>query len=814
MRDLKIALGNSRQSKYWSNKTMSFEDICTRLKTPVRTTESAEEYPKLPKSERDNIKDKGGFVGGHLREGLRKVDHVTCRSLWTPDLDDATPEFVASLHERIHFLCAVYSTHGHTPEAPRLRLVAPFSRDVTPDEFVAISRFLANDIGMGMFDVCSFTTNQLMYWPTCPSNGEYLFDTFEGKPLDPDAILAAHPGWQDCSLLPTTPKESKVIKPSLKPQEDPLQKPGIVGAFCRAYDIDAAIDTFLPDVYKPSVVSDRRDYINGTSSAGLVLYDSKFAYSHHATDPAYGKLLNAFDLVRLHKFPPNSDDPSEEKKSYKAMADFASKDEAVGEILLREKQEAAAREFGQAAGAGTADSSNPGTPVDQANQANQATTGTPGSPASPPSWTKSLTRDRNGGIQNTLHNLTLIIANDNNLQGICFNQLADGMEIKGTVPWKHPARFWRDADDAQLICYVDSNYGSFSARNFDIAVTKVVDDRSYHPIKDYFATLPPWDGVPRVDTLLVDYLGAEDNAYTRAVTRKSLCAAVTRIWKPGIKFDYILVLNGPQGIGKSTLIFKLAGDWYSDSLSLTDMNDKTAAEKLQGYWVLEIGEMAGMKKADIEKVKAFVSRQDDKYRASYGRRVAPHPRQCVFFGTTNSENGFLRDITGNRRFWTVKTPGTGKLKPWQLDDATVRQIWAEVLVLVDKGEKLYLDTDLEAHAQREQNAAMEQDDREGLVKEYLEKLLPENWDKLDVFDRKHYLQDYGKSGQPEGVRKRETVSNLEIWCECFGKPKEDIKPSDSYAIAAIMVRIEEWRKTDGRAHIPCYGLQRLYRRKS
>ena len=814
MRDLKIALGNSRQSKYWSNKTMSFEDICTRLKTPVRTTESAEEYPKLPKSERDNIKDKGGFVGGHLREGLRKVDHVTCRSLWTPDLDDATPEFVASLHDRIHFLCAVYSTHGHTPEAPRLRIVAPFSRDVTPDEFVAISRFLANDIGMGMFDVCSFATNQLMYWPTCPSNGEYLFDTFDGKPLDPDAILAAHPGWQDCSLLPTTPKESKVIKPSLKPQEDPLSKPGIVGAFCRAYDIDAAIDTFLPDVYKPSVVSDRRDYINGTSSAGLVLYDSKFAYSHHATDPAYGKLLNAFDLVRLHRFPSNSDDPSEEKKSYKAMADFASKDEAVGEILLREKQEAAAREFGQVAGAGTADSSNPGTPVDQANQANQATTGTPGSPASPPSWTKSLTRDRNGGIQNTLHNLTLIIANDNNLQGICFNQLADGMEIKGTVPWKHPARFWRDADDAQLICYVDSNYGSFSARNFDIAVTKVVDDRSYHPIKDYFATLPPWDGVPRVDTVLVDYLGAEDNAYTRAITRKSLCAAVTRIWTPGIKFDYILVLNGPQGIGKSTLIFKLAGDWYSDSLNLTDMNDKTAAEKLQGYWILEIGEMAGMRKADIEKVKAFVSRQDDKYRASFGRRVTPHPRQCIFFGTTNSENGYLRDVTGNRRFWTVKTPGTGKWKPWQLDEATVRQIWAEVLVLVDKGEKLYLDTDLEAHAQREQNAAMEQDDREGLVKEYLEKLLPENWDKLDVFDRKHYLQDYGKPGQPEAVRKRETVSNLEIWCECFGKPKEDIKPSDSYAIAAIMVRIEGWRKTDGREIQPIYGRQRLYKRES
>lgn len=778
MRELKIALGNSRQSKYWSNKTMSFEDICNRLKTPIRTTETAEEYPKLPKGQRDEIKDKGGFVGGHLREGLRKVDYVDCRSLWTPDLDDATPEFVASLHDKIHFLCAAYSTHGHTPEAPRLRLVAPFSRDVSPDEFIAISRFLAADIGIGMFDVCSFTPNQLMYWPTCPSNGDYLFDTFEGEPLDPDAILTAHPNWRDCSLLPTTPRESKVSRPSLKQQEDPLSKPGVVGAFCRAYSIEAAIDTFLPDIYKPSVVEGRRDYVQGTSSAGLVLYDDKFAYSHHATDPAYGKLLNAFDLVRLHKFPSNSDDPADEKKSYKAMAEFAAKDETVGALLLREKQEAAAVEFESS--------------VD---------------------WTKALTRDRNGGIQNTLHNLTLIIANDENLNAICFNQLADGMEIKGSVPWKHPARFWRDADDAQLICYVDANYGSFSARNYDIAVTKVVDDRSYHPIKDFFASLPPWDGIKRADTLLVDYLGAEDNAYTRAVTRKALCAAVTRIWTPGVKYDYILVLNGPQGIGKSTLIYKLGGEWYSDSLNLSDMNDKTAAEKLQGYWILEIGEMAGMRKADIEKVKAFVSRQDDKYRASFGRRVTPHPRQCIFFGTTNSENGYLRDITGNRRFWTVKTPGTGKRKPWQLTVEEVRQIWAEILLLVDNGEKLYLDNDLEAHAQREQNDAVEQDDREGLVKEYLERLLPDNWDSMDEFDRKNYLRDYSKPNQPEGVKVRETVSNLEIWCECFGKPKEDIKPSDSYAIAAIMLRIDGWERLNGRISVPGYGQQRAYRRK-
>jgi putative DNA primase/helicase len=769
MHELKIALGNSRQAKFWSNKTMSFDEICERLKTPIRTTETAEEYAKLPKPRRDEIKDKGGFVGGHLRNNIRKAGNVACRSLWTPDIDNATPEFIVELEKRLNFKCAVYSTHSHTPEAPRLRIVAPFARDVSADEFVAISRYMAAELGIDMFDECSFIPNQLMYWPTCPSNGEYICKSFDGNLLDPDTILAAHPNWQDCSLLPTTSRESKVSKPSQKPQEDPLVKSGVVGAFCRAYSITAAIDKFLSDTYAPSVAEGRYDYISGESTAGVVVYDDKFAYSHHATDPACGKLLNAFDLVRIHKF--GVDD---EKKSFCSMSKFAIKDELVNAMLLREKQESAAAEFDD--------------------------------------WAKGLQRDRGGQLQNNLHNITLILENDENLKAVCFNQLADGMEIKGSVPWQHPARFWRDADDAQLICYIDANYGSFSQRNYQIGVAKVVDDRSYHPILEYLTQLPPWDGRVRAETVLIDYLGAEDNAYTRAVTRKTLCGAVSRVQHPGIKFDYIPVLNGPQGIGKSTLIAKLGGEWYSDSVSLTDMNDKTAAEKLQGYWILEIGELAGMKKADIDKVKAFISRQDDKYRASFGRRVTPHPRQCVFFGTTNSQNGYLRDITGNRRFWTVATPGTGKLKPWQLSKEDVQQIWAETLVLVEHGEKLYLDSTLEALSLAEQSAAMEQDDREGLVSAYLNIPLPENWGELDVFARQEYIRDPDSPIQPKGTVQRVNVSNLEIWCECFGKRKEDIKLSDSYAIAAIMLRIEGWHKTDERETQPIYGRQRLYKR--
>ena len=427
-------------------------------------------------------------------------------------------------------------------------------------------------------------------------------------------------------------------------------------------------------------------------------------------------------------------------------------------------------------------------------------------------WKARLVRNEKTGLPvNSLFNVKLIMQNDPYMRNIVFNQLADSMEIRGPVPWEHPSRFWRDADDAQLICYVDDHYGTFSAHNYEIAVTKAVDDRSYHPIRDFFAHLPAWDGVPRVDTLLIDYLGAEDNAYVRAVSRKTLCAAYRRVFQPGVKFDYMPVLNGAQGIGKSTFIANLGMEWFSDSLSLSDMNDNTAAEKLQGYWILEIGELAGMKKADIDKVKAFVSRTDDKYRAAFGRRVTSHPRQCVFFGTTNSESGYLRDITGNRRFWNVRVSGRGKYRPWQMTPEVVRQVWAEVAAAAGE-EELFLPHELEEIARREQRSAMEQDDREGLVLDYLELLLPEDWEKMDVWRRRDYVRNPLDPVRPLGLYRRTEVSNIEIWCECFGRPREDMKPADSYAVSAIMARLEGWSRPDKRKVIPFYGRQRIYSR--
>lgn len=774
MRDLSIAYGSSRTAKQWSNKTIRFGDLKERLKVTIRTSESAEEYAQFSKAKRDAAKDHGGFVAGVLKGGRRKIDTVVSRSMIALDGDRINAEFLKTYETNAPYTSVLYTTHSHTTAKPRVRLVFPLTRDVTSEEYAAAARYLAQMLGIDFFDECSYQPNQLMYWPSTPSNGEFLYMEVDKEWLNPDDILNAHPEWKDPTRLPTSSRESKANDTSVKKVQEPLTKDGVVGLFNRTYyPIQTVIDEFLSDIYEPTDNNSRFHLIESSSMAGVEIKEDKFVYSHHAKDPAYLKLCNAFDIVRIHKF-------GDEDNSFKQMCEFAMAQDRVKMTDLEEKRVRANEDFAEDA-----------------------------------DWQKKLHYTSKGAVlENSLYNVKLIMQNDPQLKNIVFNQLADGLEIKGDVPWQHPSKFWRDADDAQLICYVDDHYGSFSQRNYDIAVTKVADDRSYHPIRQYLEGLPSWDGVKRVDTLFVDYLGAVDNEYIRAVSRKTLCAAYMRVYQPGIKFDFLPVFNGAQGIGKSTLIAKLGMEWFSDSLTLSDMNDKTAAEKLQGYWIHEIGELAGMKKADLDKVKAFVSRCDDKYRASFGKRVTPHPRQCVFFGTTNSENGYLRDITGNRRFWNVKVSGKSRYKPWEMTKEIVDQIWAETILLAKAGEKLYLSPDLESFAQEEQREAMEQDDREGIVREYLDMLLPDTWDEMDIYRRRNYFREVSDPTRPEGVKKRNEVSNLEIWCECFGKAKEDIRPSDSYAIAAIMKRLKNWEKSESRRRIPIYGLQRVYTRKT
>ena len=661
---LKIAVCNRRTDRKYKNVEQSWTAVKDRNRVPVRTTETVKEYPQLSKEHRDALKDQGGFVGGWLREGIRRNGNVISRCIGALDADNIPegvnfPAMVRSALAGVEWF--LYSTHKHTPEAPRFRLVILFDREVTEDEYPALMRQVAHDIGMDYFDDTTYQANRMMYWASCPSDGEFVFDESLGGALHVDGYMGRFDDWRDSAQWPTSKRQSEVIQKTIASQEDPLNKEGLVGAFCRTFfPVQMAMEAFLPDVYAPTGVDNRWDYLPADSTAGVVIYDDRFVYSHHATDPAGGKLLNAFDLVRIHKF-----GNDETKKSFQQMCDFAIAQDAVKKRLDQERVKEAQADFG---GYESGD------------------------------WTKQLRyKPKSKELENSTRNLMLILNNDPLLQPIAYNGLAGQVQVLGDLPWERDKSnlFWRQADDSQLIVYLDQRYGVFTKRNLEAAFGKVVDDRSFHPIREYLESLPEWDGIERIDRLLCRCLEADDTPYVHAVTRKFFAAAVARVLRPGTKFDNVLVLDGAQGIGKSTLFRELVGDdYYSETLSLTDMNDKGAAEKLLGNWVVEIGELAGMRKADIEKVKAFISTKDDKYRPPFGHVVESHPRQTVILATVNGERGYLRDITGNRRFWIVKCRQEEAVKQFAFTPEERDQIWAEAIHIWKEGEKLYLEGNL------------------------------------------------------------------------------------------------------------------------
>lgn len=780
--NVQISTGKSRFEKKWKNRTMLWSALVAKLQKPVITPETYAEYKKMTKADQDNIKDVGGYVGGSLTGGKRGTGTVAWRQILTLDLDFAPLDYFDDLELISGYAACTYTTHKHSASTPRYRLLIPLDRVVTPEEYEAIARKIAEDIGMDYFDDTTYQPSRLMYWPSVSSDGEYVCRYIDAPFLKADEVLGRYPDWKDTSYWPESSRASGIKRKLAEKQGDPTEKKGIIGAFCRTYTVPEAIAKFLPEIYVQCAAEDRYTYTGGSTAAGLVIYEAGlFAYSNHGTDPASGKLCNAFDLVRIHLFGDRDEDApggtdSTKLPSYKAMIEFAMEDRDTKACLSMEKISQAKDEF-----------------------ENMETL-------------ESLQYDQNGNIINTLKNIVLLMKQDENLKGIYKNEMSGFIELDSPAPWADRTGPWRDVDDVQMRAYMES-YGKFTKLNVVDAVAKLADDRKRHPVRNYLNNLPEWDGKKRVDTLLVDYLGAEDSEYVHQVTRKTLCGAVYRVMNPGCKHDTVMVLNGPTGIGKSTLIGKLAGEWFNDSLSLMDTKDKSAAEKLQGYWILEIPDLSGMRKTDVETLKGFISRQDDVFRASYGHHVESHKRQCIFIGTTNAEEeGYLRDLTGNRRFWDVRVYGNTLLKPWTLDRDTVDQIWAEVKEYVRAGESVVLTGTAIPAAEEKQKAALESDPREGMVREYLETLLPEKWYKWNLPRRRGFIQGTDFEDE-EGTVQRTEVCYAEIWYECFGREQGAMTPKDSYAIASIMSKISGWEKAGKAKRIPGYGQQRVYVKK-
>ena len=314
----------------------------------------------------------------------------------------------------------------------------------------------------------------------------------------------------------------------------------------------------------------------------------------------------------------------------------------------------------------------------------------------------------------------------------------------------------------------------------------------------------------RLDTVFIDYLGAEDNQYTRAVCRKSFTAAVARAMDPGCKYDFMPILCGPQGIGKSTLLDKMSRGWFNDSIRTFE--GKEASELLQAVWLVEVAELDAFRRTDVSRIKQFLSLRADRYRAAYGRHVKELPRRCVFFGTCNQME-FLQDTTGNRRFWPVDVGNPHEKTVWRdLTDDVISQIWAEAKARWLTGETLYLTGDIEEYARQVQEDHREEDPNEALIRKFSLERVPVDWAKWDLNRRLDYWAGM-IAGEVE-LTDRLTICPLEIWCELFREKKTSHKPADMKLIRDTLNRMPEWERDKVPFHAgTAYGTLRGYRRK-
>lgn len=786
-----LATASSRLAKKWQNRQWRWSEILDKCANTKRTGESMAEFLRLSREEQSNIKDVGGFVGGYLSNGVRKTPNVVHRSLVTLDIDYGTPDVWSDF--TLQFGCAamLYSTHKHTPEKPRLRLVLPANRQITPEEYEPVARYWTSHIGIELFDHTTYQLSRLFYWPNTSRDGTYVFEYQDGPAFDVDAVLASYRDYKDASEWPMSSRESDTLTHEIRKAGDPTEKPGLIGAFCRAYTIEEAIEKFLPDVYEKTAIEGRYTYRAGSVAGGCVTYDGKYAYSHHETDPISGQLCNAFDLLRNHLFG-SLDEGSRVTEvtrmpSYSKMQDFAAADKEVRMLLSRERLAAAGNDF-----AGIEEETQ-----DEVNT----------------DWMADLDRDRKGTIISSSKNIIHVLENDPRLAGHLWHDLFSGFDlVKGGLPWDKSATQWGDRDDANLRIYLDKLYEITGRDKIKDAKDAVLTQHRMHPIRDYLNSLT-WDGVPRLDRLIIDYIGAEDTPLNRAMTRKHFTAAVARVMQPGCKYDYCLIITGVEGIGKSTLFSIMGGDWFNDSLITTE--GKSGMEQLRCGWIIELAELSSIKKSDVEQVKNYISRRDDIYRAAYGSVVEKHPRQCVFCGTTNEEF-FLKGSTGNRRFWVIAVnPELRKYPDFTSSITRDRdQLWAEAVEYWRRGEKLYLPADMEAEARQQQLRYNDDSDDplRGMLSAFLDTKLPVDWSSWDLNRRRAYLKNPDPLDE-EGVILRDRVCAAEFICERMGREMSD--KEYKYLSRHVCRLIDElgWTRYGASRHADkLYGVQKGFSR--
>lgn len=762
---LAIATAPSRTSRHWKAGEVTWDELLKWASEP------------------SSRKDCGNYLMGSLRPTTEHHDGKDCtalhrnnlavvsRSALTLDIDHPGETFLDDFQMVADFTYLLHTTFSSTPSEPRYRLIVPTDRDMAPDEYMAAASAFANRYGMEQFDESCFRPAQYMFRPGATKREWFEAWDGSGPAIRVESLLDDFV--EDLSGLP-------VPKPN-STKRNPFEIDGVVGAFNRAYlDFQLLIDEYgLP--YEPD--GNRWHLAGARSVAGMGVMGDGLVYSHHSHDPAFGQACTAFDLVRLHRYGGldegiNPQTPVNRRKSYRAMLDDATLDPRVTAEIVG---------------------------VDFAPVLDDDADDAPPPPPDPNSWKLGLRlRARTGEFVDCIQNWDLVVANDPVFQLLYFNDMTLTVEVREDLPWRTLAQggnTFGTIDRQALVFYLERAYGIRPPTYVtDALVNTKAQKNWFNPVLDYLGNLPEWDGKSRIETCLP---GVRPTPYTRMVARKSLVAAVARMFRPGVKWDHTLVLYGDEGLGKSYWIEKVSRGFFA---TLGRLTDKDTLMILHRTWIMLADEGYSLRKADVDVQKEFLTRTEDVFRMPYDREAVLHRRRCVFWSTTNDEI-FLRRQEGNRRFLIVHCED--KVDFDAITPEYVDQLWAEAVHLFRSGEKLFLE-DVEALlARSERERFTEEDNISGLIQEWLDRPIPDDWDNMGPESRINWMKA-ASDGAVTGARRRERTCSTEIWVEMYENPIGRRDRAGLLEITNTLKKMPGWTLLQGRHRMPNYGPQATF----
>lgn len=755
---LDLTITPSRTSKQWYPATMTWEEF----------VESAQE----PATE----KDCGAYMAGKASSTSRKESRVEYRTMVTLDADTAEPDLPVRV-EGLGLTALVHSTYSHTTDNPRYRIIIPLmGPGLTEEEYPRAARGLMEALGKEQFDPTCDQPKRIMFWPSASDPDQYEVYSYDAEPATAQGILERFGGFT------ATPEHKRGRKC------DPYKLPGVVGAFNRLYDMARAVEEFgLP--YE-QVGENRWHYIPAKSAGGVCVYPDGYVYSNHASDPAGGRALCMFDLVAMHKFQDLDEEadmplnvaPKDRPSIQMAMQEFTELHDVKEEMMGLNMQ-----------GAGE----------------------------DAPDWVSKLRiHPKTGRTLDEAYNWRLLMEHDPVLSMLAYNRMNLATVTLCDFPWRKVTPGKDDqltnADRAQISLHIQCTYNMRrpSKEQVNDAIDIVAQDHSFHPVEEYLEGLE-WDGVSRIET----WLPGEVNGYKRSVARLTAVQAVARMLDPGVKVDNCLIFAGGEGLGKSWFIERMARGWTCTLGPIDRGNARDTIMIMSRSWVAVADEGYSLKKADSDNMKNFITRTHDEVRLPYARETEILARRQVIWGTTNDPT-FLRAQEGNRRFLIVNV--SEKLDFDKYTPEYVDQVWAEAVHIwkesrakygVDGNPVLRLNDAEEEVAKSVRGEATEEEPLVGLIQDYLDTLVPENWERMPVDDRIMWLRNAEQGLVKPGTHRIERVCSFEIWKVLLGNTRGKMSRVESLEIAEALRKLPGWESSGvKRARFPFFGQQRYFSR--